>query len=359
MTSSLVRTGVPADPRRTRVNPWAAKTSASTHTGRPAPASAPRPLKGGACEGSRTPVRRPIVRECGSSGLLEKGLCSAGITASWSASAQLLSGSDPGGSVVRVSAMMMQPAVNSEVGPRENNEDAVFASSRVVAVADGVGGAAAGEVASGLTIHKMIGLDKRRLVHSLERELSDAVADANAVIEFVVSCDPQLAGMGTTLTAVALSNDGDYLVANVGDSRTYLLRAGGLRRLTRDHSLVQMLIERGSLSEQDARRHPQRSVVLEALDGVQRPLPPVQRVRARHGDRLLLCSDGVTDYVSDSEIEQALRTQDADMSVREITRLALDHGGRDNVTAVVADVVARTNPRDGWLDYLPGASTPA
>ena len=117
----------------------------------------------------------------------------------------------------RVPALAMQTAVVSEPGPRKNNEDAVCVSPRLVAVADGVGGAAAGEVASGSQSRKMLALAGRRLEQRLELELSAAVADANAVIEFVISYDPELAGMGTTLTAVALSNDGDYLIANVGD----------------------------------------------------------------------------------------------------------------------------------------------
>jgi PPM family protein phosphatase len=250
-------------------------------------------------------------------------------------------------------ALMMRPAVASEVGPRQNNEDAAFASPRLAAVADGVGGAIAGEVASGLAINKIVGLDKRRLEHPLPQELNATVADANAVIEFVISYDPQLSGMGTTLTAVALSNEGEYMVANVGDSRTYLHRDGQLRRLTRDQSLVQMLIDSGALTEEEARRHPERSVVLEALDGVERPLPPIRQLQARRGDRLLLCSDGVTDYVTDRELERALTKQDAREAARDITTLALDHGARDNVTAIVADVVARTSPREGWLGYLP------
>ncbi len=100
--------------------------------------------------------------------------------------------------------------------------------------------------------------------------------------------------MGTTLTAVVLSDEANYVRANIGDSRTYLLRDGQPRRLSRDHSLVQALIEQGVLTENDARKHPQRSVVLEALDGVERPLPALRTVQARAGDRLLLCSDGVT-----------------------------------------------------------------
>lgn len=256
-------------------------------------------------------------------------------------------------------ALKMRPAVASEVGPRANNEDAAFASSRLAAVADGVGGAIAGEVASALAIDKIVGLDKRRLERPLDRELTAVVADANDVIDFVISYDPRLAVMGTTLTAVALSNEGEYLVANVGDSRTYLDRDGRLRRLTRDQTLVQTLIDRGTLTEEEARRHPQRSVVLEALNGGDRRPPPLERLRARPGDRLLLCSDGVSDYVTDRELAAALRLRQAGEAVREITRLALAHGGRDNVTAIVADVVSRTDPRDGWLDYLPAGDPSA
>lgn len=246
----------------------------------------------------------------------------------------------------------MSPVVVSDVGPRTNNEDAAFASSRLAAVADGVGGAVAGELASGLAINKIVGLDKRRLERSLPQEMSAVVADANAVIDFVISYDPRLAGMGTTLTAVALSNQGDYVVASVGDSRAYLLREGQLRRLTHDQSLVQVLIDSGAITEDEARRHPQRSVVLEALDGVERPLPAVESIAARLGDRLLICSDGVTDYVTDGELARALAEPDPERAVQATIRLALDLGARDNVTAIVADVVSRMNRRDGWLDYV-------
>jgi PPM family protein phosphatase len=252
-----------------------------------------------------------------------------------------------------MSALTMQPTVLSEVGRRPNNEDAVFASPRLVAVADGVGGAAAGEVASGLAILKMMGLDKRRLVGPLEREFGDAVLDANAVIAFAICSDQRHAGMGTTLTAVALSNDGSYLVANVGDSRTYLLRGEQLCRLTRDDSLMQALIDRGALSESEARQHPQRSVVLQVLDGVDRPFPRVHTVEAQVGDRLLLCSDGVTDYLADVEVAEVLKLKDAGIAVRQLVSSALAHGSRDNVTAVIADLVSGAEPRDGWLDSLP------
>jgi PPM family protein phosphatase len=247
----------------------------------------------------------------------------------------------------------MQPVALSEAGRRQNNEDAAFVSPRLVAVADGVGGAAAGEVASNLAMLKMVGLDKRRLVRPLERELAGAVADANALISFATFYAPRHSGMATTLTAVALSNDGHYLLANVGDSRTYLFRDHALRQLTRDDSLVQDLIDRGALSQSEARRHPQRSIVLQALDGGECVLPAVRRTRARMGDRLLLCSDGVTDYLDDDEVAEFLEIDEATIAVRQLVHAALAGGSRDNVTAVIADVVQRDEPEDGWLHALP------
>jgi protein phosphatase len=254
-----------------------------------------------------------------------------------------------------VPALTLQPVTLSEVGLRNNNEDAVFASPRLVAVADGVGGAAAGELASSIAILKMGALDNRRLLHPLDRELSDAVADANDLISFATVHEPRHAGMGTTLTAVALSNDGDYLVANVGDSRTYLLRGRRLRRLTRDDSLVQELIDQGLLDEHEAHGHPQRSVVLRALDGGELRLPGLRAVGASEGDRLLLCSDGVSDYLTDDQIRGFLMIGDAAEAVRLLVDAALEHGSRDNVSAVIADVVACEDPEEGWLDALPFA----
>jgi serine/threonine protein phosphatase PrpC len=247
----------------------------------------------------------------------------------------------------------MRPVVVSETGRRQNNEDAAFASSRLAAVADGVGGAAAGEVASLLAIQKMIALDKRRIDEPLEQELGDAVLDANAAIDFAVFYDTAHAGMGTTLTTVALSNSGNYLIANVGDSRTYLLRDQQLRRLTRDDSLVQELIDRGVLDESEARLHPQRSVVLRALDGADQSRLTIQKGPARAGDRLLLCSDGVSDYIADDQIAGLLATRDPRAVAQALIEVALHQGATDNITAIVADVVARVEPDDGWLDSLP------
>jgi PPM family protein phosphatase len=265
----------------------------------------------------------------------------------------------PVATVWRMFALMLQPTVLSEVGLRGNNEDAAFASPRLVAVADGVGGAAAGELASNAAIMKMVALDKRRLVSALETEFADAVADANDLISFATFAEPLHAGMATTLTAVAMANDGRYLVANVGDSRTYLFRNRRLSQLTRDDSLVQEMIDQGDLTESEARIHPQRSVVLSVLDGGEQKLLTVRAVDAQIGDRLLLCSDGITDYLADEELAALLELDDADEAVRGLVDAALASGSRDNLTAVIADVVAREDPNAGWLDALPAAGLAA
>lgn len=249
--------------------------------------------------------------------------------------------------------LAMRCAVRTDVGRRANNEDSVFATARLAAVADGVGGAAAGEVASRSAINLMTALDSRRLTMSLEEELRDAVLTANQTLGFLISCRPQLAGMGTTLTAVALSNEGQYLVANVGDSRIYLLRDRVLRQLTRDQSLVQALIDSGAIAPDEARNHPQRSVVLEALDGQTRAAPQVSSWAARPGDRLLLCSDGLSDMVPDSEIATLLQETSRDVAAGWLVAAALRAGGQDNVSVIVADVVAADDPLTGWLDVLP------
>lgn len=250
-------------------------------------------------------------------------------------------------------ALAMLAAVLTETGRRDSNEDAAFASPRLAVIADGVGGANAGEVASHLVIQRMMGLDKKRLERSLEEEFAAEIADANSALAFMASSRPEWEGMSTTLTAVALSDDGRYLIASVGDSRTYLLRRGALRQLTRDQSLVQELIDQGVLTEDEAWRHPQRSIVLQVIDGGTRALPPVATLAAEEGDRLLLCSDGLSDYVRDEAIAVALALADREAAAAELVRLALDNGGRDNVSVVVADLVSRNGSEDAWLEALP------
>lgn len=258
-------------------------------------------------------------------------------------------------------ALTMEFAQRSELGQRPNNEDAVFATPRLVAIADGVGGATAGEVASRLVIQELASLDKRRLVKPLPDELRASVDAANLTLEFVISCRPHLRGMASTLTAVALANDGTYVVANVGDSRAYLFRDHALRQLTRDESLVQVLIESGAITEEQARTHPQRSVVLNALDGTRREGLALGSHAAAAGDRLLLCSDGLSDVVPDPVIAAILEDASRDRTADRLLEAALDAGAADNVSVVVADVVpTATLATAGWLEVLPppGGLTP-
>lgn len=250
------------------------------------------------------------------------------------------------------SALKLVPAARTDVGRRANNEDSVFASVRLAAVADGVGGATGGEVASRIVINALRHLDARRLSGSLDRELRGAVINGNETLSFVVSCRPELAGMGSTLTAVALSDDGCYVIANVGDSRTYLFRDGGLRQLTRDASLVQALLDQGAITEALARHHPQRSVVVEALDGSPRDEVAITTVSAAVSDRLLLCSDGLTDAVTDAAIAAALTEPSRDACAEQLVDLALQAGGRDNISVLVADVVEAEQATVLWPPAL-------
>jgi PPM family protein phosphatase len=146
---------------------------------------------------------------------------------------------------------------------------------------------------------------------------------------------------------VALSDEG-YVLANVGDSRTYLLRDDRLARLTRDDSYVQQLVDDGVITEAEARTHPRRSMVLAALDGEPGREPTLTAFAARLGDRLLLCSDGLTDFVDEGTIATVLRTGTREACADRLIELALRAGGRDNVTAVVADVVERRDPALAW-----------
>ena len=250
-------------------------------------------------------------------------------------------------------ALALECAARNDIGRRANNEDAVYVSSRLAAVADGVGGAAAGEVASHRIVDSLALLDKSRLEIPLDAALENAIAWGNESIGFIAGCRPQLQGMSTTLTAVAISNDGTYVVANIGDSRTYLLRAGELTQLSRDDSLVQDLIDAGHLTPEQARRHPARNVVMHALDGDPERRPNTQLIPAHEGDRLLLCSDGLSDIVDFPTLHSLLAdVRDRAECADRLVELALGQGARDNVSAIVVDVVVRVDPATAWQPPL-------
>jgi protein phosphatase len=236
---------------------------------------------------------------------------------------------------------MLRYAARSDVGLlREGNEDSGYASPRLIAVADGMGGHAAGEVASSVAIATLAELDAEAGgVDPLVERLADAVRAANAHLRDMVAGDPELGGMGTTLTAL-LSDGSRFGLVHIGDSRGYLLRDGALQQITRDHTFVQTLIDEGRISEADADHHPQRSLILRALDGRDEVEPDLSIREARVGDRYLICSDGLSGVVSEQTISETLAAADSpEQAVDELVDLALRGGGPDNITAIVADVV--------------------
>jgi serine/threonine protein phosphatase PrpC len=239
--------------------------------------------------------------------------------------------------------LALRCAVRTDAGlVRSHNEDAVFATPRMAAVADGVGGHAAGEVASAAAISVLAALEKRWLSRPLEAELRDAIEEGNERIGFLAECRPASAGMATTLTVVAL--EGEFVVASIGDSRAYLLRDGSLEQLTRDDSLVQDLIDQGLVEAAAARTHPQRNVVLQVLDGDTTRRPRITTHPALAGDRLLVCSDGVSDALAPAEIAALLASGDPTEAADALVAAALEAGSRDNVSAVVADAVEGSVP---------------
>ncbi|MGV9773246.1 Stp1/IreP family PP2C-type Ser/Thr phosphatase [Streptosporangium sp. NPDC003464] len=231
-------------------------------------------------------------------------------------------------------------AARSDVGLlREGNEDSAYASGRLLAVADGMGGHAHGEVASSVAIAAMSSLDEDPQGGDLLSAIEAAVREANRRLHDMVGRDPSLKGMGTTLTAMLWSGTRVALV-HVGDSRAYLLRAGELYQITHDHTLVQSLVDDGRITQEEAATHPQRSILLRALDGSGEVDPDLSLREAQVGDRYLLCSDGLSGVVSAETMHQTLSTiDDPETVVRALIDLANRGGGPDNITCVLADVL--------------------
>lgn len=225
----------------------------------------------------------------------------------------------------------------SDVGPfREENQDAAFAASWGAAVADGVGGGPAGDLASAALVHRLVA---GGTVVSDADALSMRVRGANWDIGAHVRRDPGLAGMATTFTGLWLDRHGTLLLAHTGDSRAYLLRRGVLVRQTRDDSYVQNLVDQGLVRAEDAMNHPRRNIITASLRGDAGDLVRVSENAAVLGDRWLLCSDGVTDYLPEDAIQEILGARLDGTSVADaLVEAALSAGSRDNVTAVVCDV---------------------
>ena len=246
-------------------------------------------------------------------------------------------------------AVAFDAAVQSSAGPRPDNQDSALAGERLVALADGVGGHVGGSVASALVISWLVPLARASTVTQLgATQLRQVIGGANARIAAVVDVRPWLSSMATTLVVV-LADASGLTVAHTGDSRVYIQRNGQLSQVTGDQTFVQTLVDRGFITPAEAAVHPQRSVVYAALQGRQADLTQlqVQALPAAPGDRLLLCSDGLSDVVSADRLEQVLAENEAPArTARHLVQAALESGASDNVTVVVADVIAGRIPSE-------------
>jgi PPM family protein phosphatase len=236
--------------------------------------------------------------------------------------------------------LALRYAVRSDVGLlREGNEDSAYAGPHLLAVADGMGGHAAGEVASAATITALAALDAEHPAADLIDALADAVASANMRLQELIVSDPSVEGMGTTLTAL-LWSDGQAALCHIGDSRAYLLRSGQFYQITHDHTLVQSLVDEGKITEDDVATHPHRSLLLRALDGRTVADPDLSMHETMAGDRYLLCSDGLSGVVTEQTLHQTLGSVwDPEKAALQLIELAIRGGGPDNITCIVADVV--------------------
>ncbi|MGK5521137.1 BofC C-terminal domain-containing protein [Micromonospora sp. URMC 107] len=252
---------------------------------------------------------------------------------------------------------------------RDGNQDSVYAGPRLLAVADGMGGMAAGDVASNIVIGAMAPLDEDVPGDALVDALRSAVGTANQQLRDTVDANPQLEGMGTTLTATLFSGSKLGMV-HIGDSRAYLLRNGEFAQITKDDTYVQMLVDEGRISAEEASSHPQRSLLTRALDG--RDIDPEYSVRqVLPGDRYLICSDGLSGVVSADTIGETMREYaDPQQCVERLVQLALRGGGPDNITVIIADatdqdiveaspIVGGAAARDRGMATSADVSTPA
>lgn len=240
-------------------------------------------------------------------------------------------------------SLSLRYAARSHVGLiRDGNEDSGYAGPRLLMVADGMGGQAAGELASSVAVQTLAQLDSSSSAESPDdplQLLGTRIYEAHTRLRAMVAENSQLEGMGTTLTALLFAR-GQLALAHIGDSRAYRLREGRFEQLTTDHTWVQRLVDEGRISAEEAGHHPQRSLLMRALDGRGQAEPDLSMIDVQIGDRFLLCSDGLCGVVSFETIESAVAGQaDIHAVAESLIQLALRGGGPDNITCIVADVV--------------------
>lgn len=256
-------------------------------------------------------------------------------------------------------ALHLRYAARSDVGlVREGNEDSGYAGPSLLLVADGMGGHAAGELASAIAVATVADLDMNPPADDqVLASLGEAIGFVGEEISEVIETDPELTGMGTTVTGLYWLGD-RVGVVHVGDSRAYLLRDGSLSQITHDHTYVQTLVDAGRISEQEAMVHPRRSLLMRALDGMNPVEADLSVHDARSGDRFLLCTDGLSGVLSHSEIGLLLGDGEPTGCVTRLVDLALERGAPDNVTVVVADVVDGLEPEAAWPVVVGAAGEP-
>ncbi|MFT4293844.1 MAG: protein phosphatase 2C domain-containing protein [Micropruina sp.] len=234
----------------------------------------------------------------------------------------------------------------TEVGlVRKTNQDSAYVSPTMLMVADGMGGAAAGDLASAVAINELRDTDGNGAGTGADmlEVVAGAIARANDRIRDLVALDSSLDGMGTTVCGLLF--DGEQVaVANIGDSRGYRLRDGVFERITRDHSWVQTLVDDGRITEAEALVHPHRSLILKVLNGQPTHQPDLELADAKVGDRYLICSDGLCGLVTDAAIAALVGGDDPEQVVDQLIRIAYDEGGLDNITIILADVVEDGEP---------------
>ena len=242
-----------------------------------------------------------------------------------------------------MSAHFFETSARSAIGlVRQGNEDSGFVSAQLIAVADGMGGHVAGEVASRIAV---------QVLQKLEPTLSSDGVDENSVEDLLMhslhSIDVEIAavadqeiekrGMGTTLTALFI-RDNHIALLHVGDSRCYRLRGNALEQLSNDHTVIQELLDQGAISEAEAAEHPQRSMLTQALRGDGDVTPVLQMYEVKKGDRYLLCSDGLSGVLTDKEIKMGLKKSNKDEAIKFLNDATYINGAPDNVTILIADI---------------------
>jgi protein phosphatase len=236
-------------------------------------------------------------------------------------------------------SLSFRAAGRSDVGlVRNNNEDSGFIGKHFLLVADGMGGHAAGELASSTTVAIVAQVDNNKeKLEDLESKLIEIPKEITKELKNAINKDSSRAGMGTTLTA-AVVQENQLKVSHVGDSRAYLVRNKQISRITKDQTYIQSLIDNNEITESEAKNHPQRSLLLQAIDGITESIPVITSTEILENDKIVLCSDGLTNVVTDEEILEIVNQFDYVGAVSALIEKALENGGPDNITVIVADL---------------------